>query len=256
MADNLFTVGSPAMEDISSLCLGGDYVPAIIYINILSDFAESGDSEFSIDPIIYTNRLGIRLICLSKYLSKLQAKGLISHDESLASQWRRRNKGWLRGDRRHVIVVNKYDISGDISGDICSTKGQSKSNQSQTKVKSKSSQCTAKPLELFDSSEEIEKKPNKKNEYSEEFTRVYKEYPRKTGKFAAFRSWRQLNKKEKSLLEESVRKNASNMGKNGLEYVKHLSTYINQRCWEDERQISREEIALNKLLASAEEFRK
>ena len=74
-----------------------------------------------------------------------------------------------------------------------------------------------------------------KTEYPKEFEEIYKIYPKKSGKFAAFTSWKKLNPNPS--LQITI-KNAvflysrTDKWKNG--YAPGFQRFLNQRWWEDE----------------------
>ena len=82
----------------------------------------------------------------------------------------------------------------------------------------------------------------------DEFERLWKEYPRKQGKAAAFKAYAKARKEndydtlnEYTVLE-GIKKYKEHIRKTGTEprYIKQGSTWFNQHCWEDEYEISKE----------------
>jgi len=82
----------------------------------------------------------------------------------------------------------------------------------------------------------------------DEFERLWKEYPRKQGKVAAFKAYAKARKEndcevlnEHTVLE-GIKKYKEHIKKSGTEprYIKQGSTWFNQHCWEDEYEISKE----------------
>ena len=80
------------------------------------------------------------------------------------------------------------------------------------------------------------KKIIKKENYSEVFEELWEMYPKKKGKAQAYESWKCMTEDEQSearvkLKEYVQEQEASNTE---LVYYKNLSTWLNQRRWEDE----------------------
>lgn len=71
--------------------------------------------------------------------------------------------------------------------------------------------------------------------YPEEFCRVWNMYPRKDGKGAAFRAWKDSQPSEDAIAGALAwQTRGAQWTKEGGRYVPHLATYLNQRRWEDE----------------------
>lgn len=74
--------------------------------------------------------------------------------------------------------------------------------------------------------------------YPKDFEDFYKEYPLKVGKGAAHTAWKRVkNVPDKSILKKAIIEHIKNnhfRGSNGMQYIPHPSTWINQRRWEDE----------------------
>lgn len=83
----------------------------------------------------------------------------------------------------------------------------------------------------------------KPGEYTKDFLAFWQEYPKKTGKGAAFEKWIQLNPPlEKILAALAWQKKSRDWQKDNGQYIPHPKTYLNQRRWEDEppQQMKRE----------------
>lgn len=80
----------------------------------------------------------------------------------------------------------------------------------------------------------------KKSDYSDAFLKFWQAYPKRTGKGAAYRRWREWRKAhsdgEQGLLRDCLA--AIEWQRNSREwregFIKNPETWLNQRCWEDE----------------------
>ncbi len=75
--------------------------------------------------------------------------------------------------------------------------------------------------------------------YTEDFLNFWEEYPRKTGKGAAFRVWLKMrpSKKERADISSALKWQKQSVQWNNSAYGKFIplpATYLNQRRWEDE----------------------
>ena len=75
--------------------------------------------------------------------------------------------------------------------------------------------------------------------YTEDFLKFWDEYPRKTGKGAAFRVWLKMrpSKKERADISSALKWQKQSVQWNNSGYGKFIplpATYLNQRRWEDE----------------------
>lgn len=75
--------------------------------------------------------------------------------------------------------------------------------------------------------------------YTEDFLAFWEEYPRKTGKGAAFRVWLRIrpSKKERAEISSALKWQKQSLQWNDSGYGKFIplpATYLNQRRWEDE----------------------
>lgn len=69
----------------------------------------------------------------------------------------------------------------------------------------------------------------------QDFDKLWNEYGKKVGKAPALRSWKRLSKKERNLVTEHIVKYLENhRTADKLKFLPHLSTYLNQRRWEEE----------------------
>lgn len=81
----------------------------------------------------------------------------------------------------------------------------------------------------------VQKQAGKDDAYSEDFLSFWVEYPNKTGKGDAWKSWQKASPKladVKKALE--WQKKSVDWTKEGGKYIPMPSTYLNQRRWEDE----------------------
>jgi len=87
------------------------------------------------------------------------------------------------------------------------------------------------------------KQKDNKDVFFEEF---WKEYPEKKGKFKAKESYLKATKKvSPEILLEAIKKQKENnhfKGKDGINYIPHPTTWLNQGRWEDELKINKSEI--------------
>jgi hypothetical protein len=78
-----------------------------------------------------------------------------------------------------------------------------------------------------------------KNIYTDAFEEFWSTYPSKTGKGEAYKSWKRINP-DKQLIETILSSintyKESKRVKDG--FVKNPATWLNQRCWEDEVEVS------------------
>lgn len=80
----------------------------------------------------------------------------------------------------------------------------------------------------------VEDKIEKNTSYSEAFVEFWKAYPKKTGKDAAYKSWKAKNPPiYKCLLAISWQVNSDQWKKEGGQYIPMPSTWLNQARWED-----------------------
>ena len=73
------------------------------------------------------------------------------------------------------------------------------------------------------------------SEYTEDFENFYQLYPRRVGKAMAFKAFQKLSPEEQNLARIDVEKrNRRRWWSSDPKKIAHLSTYLNQRRWEDE----------------------
>ena len=83
-----------------------------------------------------------------------------------------------------------------------------------------------------------DKEINKENQLENDFEELWKLYPRKAGKAKAFKSYKSAIKQ--GATNEQIRQGILNYiqwikeHKTQPEYIKHGSTFFNERCWNDE----------------------
>ncbi|RKZ14217.1 hypothetical protein DRQ53_11995 [bacterium] len=82
------------------------------------------------------------------------------------------------------------------------------------------------------------KKPTPKPPpYSAEFLEFWAAYPRKIGKGAAWKVWKQRKDRPKNgdmLASVEAHKRSEQWTKDGGQYIPHPATFLNQARWEDE----------------------
>jgi len=82
---------------------------------------------------------------------------------------------------------------------------------------------------------------NNKEIYKESFERLWKLYPNKKGKESAYKSFVKAMKDGVQLeeIEDGIEKYITYIETKGVkpEYIKHGSTWFNQKCWEDDYDI-------------------
>lgn len=86
-----------------------------------------------------------------------------------------------------------------------------------------------------DNSRETKRNETKREEKDPAFDRVWSLYPRKANKGGAVKACRKLKLDEWQALEAGVQAFATEARRKGTaeEYIPHLSTFVNQRRWED-----------------------
>lgn len=89
-------------------------------------------------------------------------------------------------------------------------------------------------LSDFEQKTAVEKiKPSKPlSEYSDDFLKFWSAYPSKTGKGAAFKSWKKIKPPIEKVILAIEWQKKSHKWREG--YIPNPQTYINQRRWEDE----------------------
>lgn len=97
-------------------------------------------------------------------------------------------------------------------------------------------------MKLFDSEYDdtfIDKKvvKIKKEDYTEDFNELWKKYPKKQGKAQAEKAYTKARKDgvAKETIDAGLDRYVQHIEKSGTEerFIKHCSTWINQKCWED-----------------------
>jgi len=91
----------------------------------------------------------------------------------------------------------------------------------------------SKPKERKEKASTTKKGPMDGN-YTEDFEHIWELYPRKIGKAKAFDKWKALTKEEQAKTEEAIPLYAKSVEDGEPKFIKHLSTWLNQRVWEDE----------------------
>lgn len=77
--------------------------------------------------------------------------------------------------------------------------------------------------------------PKEPQKYTQEFLAFWAQYPRKTGKAAAFRSWRTHKAPLKECLKAlEWQKKSDQWTKDGGQFIPHPATWLNQERWLDE----------------------
>lgn len=84
----------------------------------------------------------------------------------------------------------------------------------------------------------INKNNNKNNDniYTAEFEKLWQKYPNKKGKTEALKAYIKARKQgeDYSVIEKGIETYAEYCKGKDKQYIKHGSTYFNQRCWTDE----------------------
>ena len=79
---------------------------------------------------------------------------------------------------------------------------------------------------------------NPAQQYAPEFEAFWREYPRKIGKGAAYKSWGKLKPPLRDcLLALKWQKKSDQWTKDQGRFIPHPATWLNQRRWEDEKPI-------------------
>ena len=83
------------------------------------------------------------------------------------------------------------------------------------------------------------KKENKikEEEIKKEYVLFYSSYPLKKSKQQGLNVWQRMSEEEKKLAAAAVKDFAKSCIGKEDKYIKHISTWLNQKCWEDEIKI-------------------
>jgi hypothetical protein len=102
--------------------------------------------------------------------------------------------------------------------------------------------CRIQEQEQEQEQEKTLARPPKKNpanpaqRYAPEFDLFWSEYPRKTGKGAAYKAWKKINPPLAACLQSlEWQKRSDQWTRDRGQYIPHPATWINQSRWEDEK---------------------
>jgi len=87
----------------------------------------------------------------------------------------------------------------------------------------------------------IKERKVKENIYMADFIEFWNKYPKKTGKGAAFSSWKKLSKTEKDKISDALDWQilSDQWTKDNGQFIPNPQTYLNQKRWDDEPQKAR-----------------
>jgi DNA-binding MarR family transcriptional regulator len=222
--ENFFTISGWMLNKMQ---LKGNelMIYAIIYGFSQGDNTFNGSLQYLADWTNSTRR-GVM-----KNIDSLLEKGLIAREPTVING--------RKGYKYHVTdttgeqssQVNKVHVTGEQSSPYCRTKftftGEQSSHNNITNTNS-----------------------DRKNDIYAEFESIWKLYPRKEGKSNAYKSYvkaRKDGETKESILDGLNRYLTQIKAENTpTQYIKHGSTWFNQRCWHDEYRNELDEINENR----------
>lgn len=206
---------------IEDLNLGGNEL--IVYA-VIFGFCRDGSSWYKLSQEYVAKWCGITTRGLRKILKSLEEKGLLLikyHGKGEVSEYKA-----LKPDDEEVEEQSSASTG---------TKFRQYRN-SVPPVEEQSSANTSN--NIYNNINNNTKEINKESQLENDFEELWKLYPRKAGKAKAFKAYKSAIKQ--GATNEQIRQGILNYiqwikeHKTQAEYIKHGSTFFNERCWNDE----------------------
>ena len=206
---------------IEDLHLGGNEL--IVYA-VIFGFCRDGSSWYKLSQEYVAKWCGITTRGLRKILKSLEEKGLLLikyHGKGEVSEYRA-----LKPDDDEVEELSSASTGTEFRqyrNSVPPVEEQSSANTSNN---------------IYNNINNNTKEINKESQLENDFEELWKLYPRKAGKAKAFKAYKSAIKQ--GATNEQIKQGILNYiqwikeHKTQAEYIKHGSTFFNERCWNDE----------------------
>ena len=206
---------------IEDLHLGGNEL--IVYA-VIFGFCRDGSSWYKLSQEYVAKWCGITTRGLRKILKSLEEKGLLLikyHGKGEVSEYKA-----LKPDDDEVEELSSASTGTEFRqyrNSVPPVEEQSSANTSNN---------------IYNNINNNTKEINKESQLENDFEELWKLYPRKAGKAKAFKAYKSAIKQ--GATNEQIKQGILNYiqwikeHKTQAEYIKHGSTFFNERCWNDE----------------------